>query len=286
MTAEHAAPPPRTAPRRRLLGPAVWLLLLFGLACAIAGWWLGARSPRLWSAPSAPAAAPAAARPTPLRSTAALAPAAPATAAEAFVPDPSGLAARVARLEAAQATTARAAAASLAAASLGEAAESPAGFTQALAAAEGVLPPSPDLVALRRLAPAGAPTRAALAASYPAAAARAAAAARMPSDRPGLLGSLSRAFARLISVRRTGDVAGSGPDALLARAETRLEAGDLDGALDQLSSLPQPARDAMARWLNRAERRAAIDRHVAAVRAQAMRDLAAVSRLESPGPAS
>src|SRR5918998_652371 len=74
----------------------------------------------------------------------------------------SGLAARVARLEADQARTARAAAASLAAASLSEAAQSPAGFSDAVLAPERVLPASPDLAALRRLAPSGAPTRAAL----------------------------------------------------------------------------------------------------------------------------
>jgi hypothetical protein len=290
MTADPIASTPlRSSSGGRLLGRFVWLFLIFGLVCLAAGWWLGREGPRFWTGEDARGA------PQPLRPAVA-APHEPAplpgpvVAADPIGPldvDGGGLSARVTRLESDQARIGRAAVASLAAASLGEAAESPAGFAKALAAAEAVLPPSPELVALRRLATAGAPTRAALAAAYPEAAAQAAAAARVPSERPGLLTSVSRAFARLVSVRRTGDVSGSGPDALLARAEARLGAGDLDGALDQLAALPQPARDAMARWLNRAERRAAIDRHVVAIRAQALQELAIVARAPTaPGPAT
>ena len=281
MTAQTIAQPP-SRPRRT--GRQLWLLLVFGLVCLALGWWLGREGPQLGSGRGAhPPRAAARAAPA----AAAVAPAAlsgPVVATDPVGQPGSDLAARISRLEADQARTARAAAASLAAASLSEAAQSPAGFVEALAAAERLLPASADLAALRRLAPRGAPTRAPLLAAYPEAAARAAAAARVPSDEPGLLSSVSRALARLVSVRRTGDVRGSGPDALLARAEARLEAGDFDGALDQLAALPPPARDAMAGWLNRAERRAAIDRHVAAVRTRALQDLAAVAGqpLEAP----
>ncbi|HEX8570033.1 MAG TPA: hypothetical protein VF699_08940 [Caulobacteraceae bacterium] len=287
MTADPIAPSVSrsSSEGRRRGGRWVWGLLIFGLVCLAAGWWLGREGSQVWGsrekATARPLARPAAAAPAAVAS----APlSGPVITADALGEDGSGLAARISRLEADQARTARAAVAGLAAASLSEAAQSPAGFADALAAAERVLPASPDLAALRRLAPAGAPTRAALVASYPEAAARAAAAARAPSEEPGLLSSVSRALARLVSVRRTGEVSGSGPDALLARAEARLEAGDFDGALDQLASLPGPARDAMAGWLNRADRRAAIDRHVAAVRTRALQDLALVAGQPAPAP--
>lgn len=255
-----------------------WLFLVFGLLCLAAGWWLGRETPRLLGTQERAPARRAAPAPRALPpNAAAQGLTGPVVAVDTLGQEGSGLAARVSRLEAEQARTARAAAASLAAASLSEAAQSPAGFSDAVLAAGRVLPASEDLNALRRLAPTGAPTRAALLASYPEAAARAAAAARAPGDRSGLLASVSGALARLVSVRRTGDVRGSGPDALLARAEARLETGDFDGALDQLAALPPPSRDAMARWLNQAERRAAIDRHIAAVRMRALNDLAAVA---------
>jgi hypothetical protein len=126
-----------------------------------------------------------------------------------------------------------------------------------------------------RVAETGAPSRAALAASFPDYAARAASASRAPGDGAGLDDRIVYALSRIVSLRRVGDVPGNQADALLARAERMVEDGDFDGALRTLDLLPPAAREAMAPWRARAERRAEIDRQVAALRAKALRDLAA-----------
>jgi hypothetical protein len=75
-------------------------------------------------------------------------------------------------------------------------------------------------------------------------------------------------------LRRVSDAPGDSVDALLARAERQVDDGDLDRALKTLDRLPPGARDAMASWRLRAERRAEIDRDAAALRARAVRALA------------
>ena len=57
-----------------------------------------------------------------------------------------------------------------------------------------------------------------------------------------------------------------------------MDDGDLDRALRTLDRLPPTARDAMAPWRNRAERRAEIDRNVSALRARALQTLASEAR--------
>ena len=137
-------------------------------------------------------------------------------------------------------------------------------------------------MALARLAPAGAPSRTALAASFPEFAARAATAARAPwgkdADKAGWGQRIVYELSRIVSVRRVGEQAGDGPDAILARAERQVDDGDLDKALRTLDRLPPPARDAMAPWRGRAERRAEIDRNASALRARALQTLASEAR--------
>lgn len=65
---------------------------------------------------------------------------------------------------------------------------------------------------------------------------------------------------RLVSVRRTGEVAGAATDAVLARAETRLGSGDLGAAVAELGALQGDAAEAAADWLGEAEARLAAER--------------------------
>ena len=60
---------------------------------------------------------------------------------------------------------------------------------------------------------------------------------------------------------------------MLARAERQVEDGDLERALHTLDTLPPTAREAMADWRGRAERRTEIDRNAAELRARALRAL-------------
>jgi uroporphyrinogen-III synthase len=66
---------------------------------------------------------------------------------------------------------------------------------------------------------------------------------------------------RLVTVRRVGaDVAGDVPDAVAARAEARLAAGDVAGAVAEVDRLTGPAAAAAQAWLAAAKARLAAER--------------------------
>lgn len=48
---------------------------------------------------------------------------------------------------------------------------------------------------------------------------------------------------------------GTGPDAILSRAEARLRDGELEAALSELQALPEQGREAMSDWISRARTR-------------------------------
>lgn len=242
------------------------------LAALIAGWLIGVFGPRpapLTRAPARPVEAAssqpvAEALPAPI-------PAAPQPLAVA--PAPSELGAvddRIAALERQQARTAEAAAAALAAATLMEASRGSTAFGDELVALRALAPALPELQGLEPLARVGAPSRASLAASFPEYAARAAVASRAPGEDASLLARVGHSLSRVVTLRRVGEVAGTGPDAIIARAERQVEDGDVERAVRTLYGLPAAGREAMGPWLARAERRAEIDRRVASLRAQAL----------------
>ena len=188
-----------------------------------------------------------------------------------------GLAERVARLEGAQGRTDNAAAAALAAATLSDAAATSRPFADELAGLAPLFPDSADIRALRPLAIQGAPTRAALAAALPDVAAQAAQAAGQPDKDAGFLARIWAAVAKVVIIRRIDDAA-PGAQGVLARAQSRANAGDLEGALGLIDTLPAPARDLLADWSAQAHRRAGIDHHIARLRAQALAELTPKAR--------
>ncbi|MES2896964.1 MAG: hypothetical protein V4759_13095 [Pseudomonadota bacterium] len=281
--AELSAPrDPGSYGRARVMGPAFWAMIVFGLLCIVAGYVLASFGPRLFPAKPRPAAeAVGFSSPTPAQPAAAvLTPADPEPALDAGTPsaDVARLAQRLETLEGQQARAAQAAAGALAAAALMEAAQTSRPFPGELAALAAVAPPSADLRSLRSYADQGAPSRAALAASFPDYAARAAAAARSPQEDAGLLARIGHALSRIVTIRRVGDVPGTGVDAVLAKAELQVEEGDIVAALNTLDGLPSAGKTALAPWRVRAERRADIDRRIAQVRALALEDLAGLAR--------
>ncbi|MCH7540989.1 MAG: hypothetical protein IH999_11450 [Proteobacteria bacterium] len=89
-------------------------------------------------------------------------------------------------------------------------------------------------------------------------------------------------LASVVTVRPTGEeVGGTGPGAAVARAEARLAAGDLDGAVAALASLRGPAAAAAADWLDGARARLAAERGLKTLHAHAVRVLA---RAGGPAP--
>jgi hypothetical protein len=264
--------------RRRTFGVAFWAIVALIVVVFAAGV-AGARLwPRLWATPPAVpvAAAPAAAPvdPVPVALPMAQTPPVPA-GPSAEVAD---LQRRVDALEAAQGRTVNAAAAALAAASLAEATQGSAPFESELAALERLLPMSGEVRLLRPYAETGAPSRAALAAEFDAAAARASVAAQDPGERAGFFARARYALSSIVTIRKVGSTTGPGADAVLARAQAAAAEGDIDGALRILRDLPPNAAEAMGGWRARAQQRVAVDRQVAAIRALALSDLMAVSR--------
>jgi len=273
-------PPKDPADYRRRPRIGGWLMLGFALVCMAAG--VAATLLALNVLAHRPAArsteAPAPLAP-PAETAAAAPPAAPtSTAAPPPGPQVDELAGRVASLEASADSTRRAAAAALAAAALVEASQGSRPFPEEAAAVRALQAGAPEIDRLARLAAVGAPSRASLVETFPDYAARAASAARKPGDGARLTDRLAYALAQVVMVRRVGDVAGDGPDAELARAERSVGDGDFDAAFAALDKLPPAAREAMSGWRVRAERRAEVDRLVAALRARALRDVAASGR--------
>jgi hypothetical protein len=75
----------------------------------------------------------------------------------------------------------------------------------------------------------------------------------------------------LVNWRRTDAVDGNTAEAIVARAEQRLAADDLAGAIAELEKLQGPAAAAMQGWLAEARARAAADAAVARLTAYVLR---------------
>lgn len=268
--------------RPRRFGVAFWAVIALCVLSVVAGAAVTKYAPQIWGKDAqAPVAAGAATPAGPLdlvpaagNGPAVVAPTADAAASSAEI---AALQTRVAALEAGQTRTINAAAAALAAASLAEATAGSGSFETELAALERVLPLSGEVRALRPYAENGVSSRAALAADFDSVAAKAAVAARDPGERAGFFARATHALSAIVTIRRVGP-GGDGPDAILARAGDAVAEGDLEGALKILRDLPPKAAQAIAPWRARALQRITVDRQVAAVRAQALSDLMAVSR--------
>lgn len=267
--------------RRRAFGVAFWAVV----ALVVVVFAVGVAGARLWPRISGAAPAEPASGAQPVLALPDLGltrPSEPPPAALLATPAPSAeitaLQDRVAALEAGQTRTVNAAAAALAAASLAEATQGSGPFDAELAALERLMPLSAEVRALKPFAEGGAPSRAALAAEFDAAAAKASIAARGPGETGGFLARLRHALSSIVTIRQVGSTTGAAPDAVLARADAAVAEGDIAGALTLLRDLPPPATQAMAPWQSRALQRVAVDRQVAAIRSRAISDLVDVSR--------
>ncbi|EJL34039.1 hypothetical protein PMI01_01820 [Caulobacter sp. AP07] len=283
--AEIATPrdPALYAPRR-VLGLGFWAVIAFGVICVAAGAALARFGPSWFAAKAPVAVQQPVSGGTPVQPLSdrplfggPVAPSAPTVAPE----NVARLENRVALLETGQQRALDAAGAALAAATLADAARTARPFAEELAGLERVLPLSPDLRALTRLAQDGAPTRAGLAAEFETLAGRAAVAARDPGRSADFLARLRHALSSIVSIRQVGATQGSTPDALLGGAQTLLNEGDLEGALVKIQPLPASAQTVLAPWRAAAERRVEIDRHIAAIRADALAGLVQVARAQS-----
>jgi len=84
----------------------------------------------------------------------------------------------------------------------------------------------------------------------------------------GLWDALIERLSSLVVVRRVGEVAGETAEALIARAETRLAAGDLAQAVALVERLSGQAAEAASSWLGAARARLEVERALADLEAR------------------
>jgi hypothetical protein len=179
-----------------------------------------------------------------------------------YAPDPTALAqlsARVDRVEAAQRELVKATAAAYAARSLQLATKNQQPFLSELAVVEPALNDPAVAATLRPYAEKGVPSEVALAVTFPSIAARANIAAKADDGKNGLFDKIRHAIGGFISVRRIDNPGGQGAEAILERAEIRLNGGDLKGAVAYLDTLPPSAQKALSPWLEEARARVLVD---------------------------
>ena len=117
-------------------------------------------------------------------------------------------------------------------------------FTAELDTLEGIKPDDPSIKELRAFAATGVPSRAKLVAEFPAVADTILASVRSDDPNQSLTDRLLSSAFSSIQVRPVGEVEGDGPDAIVARMETRLTNGDLVAAAAEWDKLPEPAKTA------------------------------------------
>lgn len=176
------------------------------------------------------------------------------------------------------------AAAILALARLAHAVDQPGPFALELDTFAVAAPGDPVIAVLQPYAAAGVPAKPVLAAQFPNVA-RAALDAERSGDARTLFQQLWANILGLISVRRVGEVAGNDTESRLARAQVKLDVGDLAAAVAEARALKGPAARVIASWLKDAEARLQLDHAVADLSARVIQALAATpSQAVAPAP--
>jgi len=133
-------------------------------------------------------------------------------------------------------------------------------FTGALQQGLAVTPASlqSELAGLADIAKTGAPTLRQLMDGFEAEAANIVQAARLPAS-DTWYGKTLHNLASLVKFRRIDDIEGNDVDAIVARAEKALIAGDLAAAITALKTLEGAPAEAAASWVQKAEARLKVD---------------------------
>ena len=152
---------------------------------------------------------------------------------------------------------------------LNQAARGSTPFAEALEAARAMGAAGPALALLESHAWTGVPDISVLRARFPPVAAAVVRAARLPEDEGWIARTLDR-LASIVTVRRVGEVEGEDAEALVARAEQRLEAGNLATAVAELDKLTGGPAAAAIEWLAAARARLDVDGALAELRAEAI----------------
>lgn len=146
------------------------------------------------------------------------------------------------------------------ASTLNAAVERGAPFVTELAAAKAAAPDPKALGALEPFAKSGVPSAAALSRELTALMPALAKTVGTTSREGSILDRLKANAEKLVRVRPIDEATGDDPVAVVRRIEIRAEQGNLNGAVAEITKLPEPARALMKEWVARLEaRNAAVD---------------------------
>ncbi len=159
--------------------------------------------------------------------------------------------------------------------SLRNAVDSGEAYEAELAAVEAVLPgDTAELAPLKASATSGIPSSAALIAGF-GKVARDMNAVSLTSESDDLVDRLFSGVRSLVSVRTPTDSEGTSSAELLGTMETRVSAGDFDGAIKAYDALPEPMQKVGAAWAGQVKARLAADELVKKITAQVLKSLVA-----------
>ncbi len=159
--------------------------------------------------------------------------------------------------------------AAFAVAAASEASRSSGPFEESYASLQALMPQDENVLALAPLARTGAPTRAELREQFDRIDNDVLRAAREAQAGAGFWGRIQALLAEWIIIRQTGQ--GDTPDGVVERAQARLAADDVAGAIRELNRLSGRPKQLAQPWLNNAQRRLEIDTRLAAIRTELSR---------------
>ena len=166
----------------------------------------------------------------------------------------------------------------LAVANLARASETSQPFASELDTLATFVSGDPAVAKLEPAAQSGVPTEQTLVERFPAVAESVMKAHRTAEAETGIWGEIVAGANAVVSVRRTDDVDGDGPAAVLARMEQNLSAGDLPGAVSEADKLQGPAADAASDWVSAAKERVETNRLVDELTSRVTKDLAQATK--------
>ncbi len=168
---------------------------------------------------------------------------------------------RLSESEAQEKAEGRSAALAIAFANLQRAVDSGGAYQNELNTLSALAPKDVDLSALEARAAAGIPSKSDMAGSFATYANATFDAVAAPTS-DDLLERLAAGARSLVRVRRGGEAEGDGPDAVIARMEASVKAGELAQAAEQGQKLQGAGRQAMQPWIDGVTRRLAVDQEI------------------------
>jgi hypothetical protein len=164
-----------------------------------------------------------------------------------------------------QAANAPSPAVTFAVVNLAEAANRPGPFMIEYQTLLAAMPSVPEVLALEPFARTGVPTRELLSERFAGLGTALVEAQSAQKQETGVLAWFRGLFAGMVKVQSAANAPGTGSNAILARAKTKLDQGDFAGAIEDVSTIANPPT-AVSDWLVAARKRLDLESRVSAVR--------------------